>query len=220
VVSLEQVREHFASDRRLPAKAVLLTFDDGYENNLSAAYPTLKEFGHSAVIFPALDFMGGGILPHDRHLATENVTLGWDDLKSMLDVFDVGSHACSHRTLTSLSPAEATEELRRSKETLESRLEQPIVAFSYPKGSIGDFNQETDRAVRDAGYELVFTTLPGTNLPPMDPFHLRRHNVEDFGLRFFKSLLDGSGDLLALKDTRLGYAAKARLRKTLHAERG
>lgn len=220
VVTLQQVRDHIAGVQPLPPRAVLLTFDDGYRDNLTSAYPILKEFGHTAAIFPALDFLEGGVLPHDKHLQTENPTLSWSELQSMQDVFDVGSHACSHRPLTSLPLDEAVEEIERSKEALERKLEKRVFAFSYPKGSIGDFNDDLEAAVQKAGYEIAFTTLPGTNLPPMNPLRLRRHNVEDFGPRFFSSLLDGTADVLALKDTRFGYSAKSKLRKLLRADHG
>ena len=220
VVTLQQVRHHIAGAEPLPQRAVLLTFDDGYRDNLKNAYSILKEFGHPAVIFPAVDFLDGGVLPHDKHLQTENPALAWNELESMQDVFDIGSHACSHRPLTSLPLDKAVEEIERSKEALENKLGKPVFAFSYPKGSIGDFNDDLEAAVQTAGYEIAFTTVPGTNVPPINPLRLRRHNVEDFGPRFFAALLDGTADVLALKDTRFGYAAKAKLRKMLRADHG
>lgn len=220
VVGLDRLVQHLDEGVPLPPRAVLLTFDDGYLNNLEVAYPILQEFGHPAVLFPALNFLDRQTLPHDRHLPWPEPTLNWDELRRMKDVFTIGSHACSHRPLTGMPIDEATEEIKRSKDVLEQRLQAPVIAFSYPKGSIGDFNEQLQAVIQEAGYLFAFTTLPGTNTPPLNRFRVRRHNVEDFGPRFFASLLDGSGDLLALKDTRLGYAAKARARKLLRADHG
>jgi hypothetical protein len=83
-------------------------------------------------------------------------------------------------------------------------------------GSIGDFDLRLEGVVRAAGYEVAFTTLPGVNRSGFEPMRIRRHNVEDYGLDYFKALLDGSAELLALKDTRVGY----RVKRTVNQLRG
>ncbi|MGO9061822.1 MAG: polysaccharide deacetylase family protein [Candidatus Binataceae bacterium] len=193
----------------MPPKAVLLTFDDGYKNNFTDAYPILKKFGHKATIFVPTDFICGGILPHDLNLSTRQPVLGWEELSAMNDVFEVGSHGCSHRIMTRLPRLELERELRVSKEILENGLGSKVRAFAYPKGSIKDFNGETEMAVREAGYEFCFTTIPGTNLAGMNPLRLKRYGVEDFGMLYFRRLLDGSADVVGLKDTHFGYSVKA-----------
>jgi len=217
VVPAVDVLAYFKHGTPLPPRAVLLTFDDGYRDNLTNAYPILKRFGHPALLFVPTDFVGGRVLPHDEMLSVSNPTLDWEDLTSMLDVFEVGSHACSHRPLTKIPRANAIDEIRRSKDHLQSRLGREIRAFSYPKGSICDYDEGLTEAVMQAGYELCFTTIPGTNLADADPFSLKRVNVEDFGIRFFRNLLDGSADVLALKDTRVGYRAKAWANRALRS---
>ncbi len=218
VISLDELAAFIDRREPLPARAVVLTFDDGYKNNLVNAYPVLKRLGHKAVIFVPTDFIGGGTLPHDRVLANPDRVLNWDELHSMLDVFEVGSHCCSHRILTTLSPREVAEEVCLSKAVLEGGLGRPVRAFAYPNGSIGDFNDETDVAVKEAGYKFCFTTIPGTNLADMNPLGIRRYNVEDFGMAYFKCLLDGSADIVGLKDTRVGYRLKGMLNRSLGLE--
>lgn len=58
VLSLRTAVADFASGRRLPARSVVLTFDDGYANNLQVAAPLLAEYGFAATIFLATDYMG------------------------------------------------------------------------------------------------------------------------------------------------------------------
>jgi peptidoglycan/xylan/chitin deacetylase (PgdA/CDA1 family) len=210
VVPLEAVRRWIRDGEALPPRAVLLTFDDGYRDNLLNAYPILAQHGHPAALFLPTSFVGSrDPLPHDRHLPVANPTLDWDQVRSMLDVFEVGSHGRNHRVLTRLPAEEARREIFESKRELEERLETPVSAFSYPKGSIGDFSPQIEGFVREAGFEIAFATLPGiVRRERANPLALRRHNVEDYGLGYFRALLDGSADLLAIKDTKAGYRLK------------
>jgi peptidoglycan/xylan/chitin deacetylase (PgdA/CDA1 family) len=215
VISLDQLEAFLGSQAPLPSKAVLLTFDDGYRNNLSEAYPVLKEFGHRALIFIPTDYVGGGTLPHDRVLTRSDPVLSWSELRSMLDVFEVGSHSCSHRILSALAREDAKREIAASKQILETSLGVPVRAFAYPKGGVTDFDVATEKIVSEAGYRFCFTTIPGTNLPGMNPLRLRRYGVEDLGMGYFRRLLDGSADLVGLKDTRFGYRIKSAINRTL-----
>jgi peptidoglycan/xylan/chitin deacetylase (PgdA/CDA1 family) len=214
VVSLEAVRRWFRGEEELPARATLLTFDDGYLDNLEIAHPVLERLGHPAAIFVPTDFIGSATpLPHDAGLPVRNATVNWEQLGALRGVFEIGSHACSHRPLTRVPFADARREIVASKRMLEERLGQPVYAFSYPKGSIGDFNPRLEEAVRAAGYELAFTTIPAINRADARALGIARHNVEDYGLPYFAALLDGRAELLRLKDTRLGYRAKLTLNR-------
>jgi peptidoglycan/xylan/chitin deacetylase (PgdA/CDA1 family) len=192
VISLDQLEACLAGHTPLPDKAVLLTFDDGYRNNVSEAYPILAEFGHRAVIFIPTDYVGGRTLYHDRHLVHPDPVVGWSEIKSALDVFEVGSHACSHRILRGLPREEVVKEVFNSKQILESSLGVPVRAFAYPNGGVSDFDETTEEIVSEAGYRFCFTTLPGTNRPGMNPLRLRRSGVEDFGMSYFRRLLEGT----------------------------
>lgn len=198
-----------------PKPQVVLTFDDGYRDNLVNAYPILKQLGHRAFLFIPTDYVGGKQLPHDRKLATSNLTLGWDDLRLMMDVFVVGSHGKSHTPLTRLSLEAAREEIRSSKEILEDRLQVEVTAFSYPRGTPQDFSSDLEQVVADAGYRYCFTTVPGGNRSDAGALRLKRVNVEDFGAFYFQALLRGSADVVGIKDTKTGARLKAALNHLL-----
>jgi peptidoglycan/xylan/chitin deacetylase (PgdA/CDA1 family) len=206
VVSLDDVMASLAGVRPLPTRAVLLTFDDGYRDNLVHAYPILREHGHRAVLFAPTDFIDTSRpLPHDERVTCDNATLSWADLREMQDVFEIGSHGCSHRSMPRLAVDEATDEIRRSKRILEERLGHGVRAFAYVKG---DWNDRLEEVVRACGYEVAFNTVPGTNVPPLHAYRLERYNVDDYGIEYFSQLLDGSADFLALKDTHVGHRIK------------
>ena len=215
VISLDELEAHIESGRELPKRAVLITFDDGYLNNLEIAMPVLADYGHRAVLFVPTDYVGSDKpLPHDERLPARNPTLSWEQLRSAAegDVFEVGSHAASHRPLTSIPLDAAEQEIRESKRLLEEKLECTIRAFSFPKGSIGDFSPALQDIVREE-YKYSFTTLPGINRAGFDPQEIRRHNVEDYGLDYFEALLCGDAEILAVKDTRVGYSVKHSLNR-------
>ena len=62
-VTLHQVREHVLHGKPLPPRPVALTFDDGYENNLTVAAPLLKKYGVPATVFCTTGFIDGSISP-------------------------------------------------------------------------------------------------------------------------------------------------------------
>lgn len=92
--------------------------------------------------------------------------------------FTVESHAHSHVPLTAIEPAAVREELRRSREELETRLAKSVRFLAYPNG---DHDLQVAALARESGYQLAFTTVPGAVAPGDDPLRLRRINVAEDG---------------------------------------
>jgi peptidoglycan/xylan/chitin deacetylase (PgdA/CDA1 family) len=213
VISADELLGHVAGSAPLPPRAVLITFDDGYRDVLTHAYPILKRYGHPAVLFVSTDFIGGtSRFAHDRQFARfANAILNWKEVRALGEFLEIGSHAQSHRPLSRILPEEARCEIVASKAVIEERLGRPVRLFSYPKGTVLDFNRETREWVIEAGYRLCFTTIPKTNRPPLDPFALGRYNVEPYGHYYFMRLLEGSCDLMGFTATRWGAVLKRAL---------
>jgi len=111
-VSLEEVRAHYVEAAALPEGAVLITFDDGYRDNLENALPILQRHGYPAVIFVPIGFLDGDRpLPHEealRALGVHNETVGWDELAALeAGGIRVESHGIGHRPVSELEPAAA-----------------------------------------------------------------------------------------------------------------
>src|SRR2546421_562938 len=105
---------------------------------------------------------------------------------------------------------EAAREIVVSKLRLEEALGRPVQAFAFVKGSEADYLPVHLSLVRQAGYELGFTSVSGANGPRSDRFRLRRYNVEPYPARTFELVLRGACDLIAVKDTVPGtYARRA-----------
>jgi peptidoglycan/xylan/chitin deacetylase (PgdA/CDA1 family) len=212
-VSLDAVRDHYVSGAPLPERAVLITFDDGYRDNLENALPVLRRHGYPAVLFVPIGFLDDGRpLPHEESLLAlgiRNETLGWDELAELeAGGVRIESHGIGHRPLSELEPGEALREIALSKLRLEDRLGREVDAYAFVKGSLADYRPEHASLVQQAGYKLAFTSVSGANGPRSDRFRLRRYNVEPYPARTFELVLAGACDLISAKDTVLGTHAR------------
>jgi peptidoglycan/xylan/chitin deacetylase (PgdA/CDA1 family) len=215
-VSLDAVIAHYVAGAALPRKAVLITFDDGYRDNLENAAPILLRHGYPAVIFIPTGFLDDGTpLPHETallELGVRNPTVRWSDFAALeASGLRIESHGVSHTRLSELDSEEVTRELVTSKQRLEERLGREVEAFAYIKGTSLDFGPEHPDLVQQAGYKLAFSAIFGANSPQSDRFQLRRYSVEPFSARSFELVLAGACDVLAVKDGETG----TRLRRGL-----
>ena len=213
VVSLDDVLDHVAGVRPLPPGAVLITFDDGYRDILENALPVLRRHGYPAVIFVPIGYLDDARpLPHEEHLAAQglvNRTLDWDDFPELeAGGIRVESHGISHRPLADLDVDEAAREITLSKLRLEERLGRPVRAFAYVKGSEAHYRPVHLSLLKQAGYEIAFTSVSGGNRAEMDPLRLHRYNIEPYAHRTFELVLAGACDLIGVKDTVAGTHAR------------
>ena len=212
-VSIEDVRAYYIDGATLPPRAVLISFDDGYRDNLENAAPVLQRYGYPAVIFVPIGYLDGSRpLPHDEHLASRGIlnrTLQWSDFAELEAAgLRVESHGIGHRPLADLEVDEAAREITLSKLRLEEALGRPVCAFAYVKGSEAHYRLVHLSLLRQAGYELAFTSISGANGPSTDPLQLHRYNVEPYPERTFELVLAGACDLIAVKDTVAGTHAR------------
>ena len=133
----------------LPGRAVLITFDDGYLDFQTHAWPLLQRYGFSATVFlvtGAIDESNSW----DRAYGEQVPLLGQRELLQLQDEgVTFGSHSISHRPLTGLSPADVVREGLGSRLTLERMLGLPTQAFAYP---YGDTDQVVQHLIGACGY--------------------------------------------------------------------
>ncbi len=212
-VSLDQVLDYYLHGTPLPDGAVLITFDDGYRDNLVNAAPILERHGYPAVLFVPIGYVGGRRpLPHDEHLAVRGIVNPAVDWRDLADLERIGirieSHGIGHRPLADLEVDEAAREITLSKLRLEDALGRPVRAFAYVKGSEAHYRLVHLSLLKQAGYDLAFTSISGANGPRTDPLQLHRYNVEPYPSRTFELVLSGACDLIAVKDTIAGTHAR------------
>lgn len=154
---------------------VLLTFDDGYLDNYTHAFPILRDLGLPAIVFLVADFsrrtnwwdvpMG---VPEARLLEPEHI-------RAMAEgAVEFGSHTMRHSSLPSLSDRELTEELVRSRELIEVAAGRPVRALSYPYSHV---DERVKRAARGTGYSCAFAVNGGPLRADADLWEIRRVNV-------------------------------------------
>lgn len=146
-VDFDDLRAYYTGARALPARPVIITFDDGYRDLYTAAYPALLRRNMKAVAYLVSGFLG----------APNNVTR--DQVREMdLNGIEIGAHTFSHVDLTKVSDAELQRQLVDSRADLEQLVGHPVTDFCYPAGQ---FNAKVAQAVQRAGYDDATTTQDG-----------------------------------------------------------
>ena len=144
VISMDDMIAGLNGQKKLPSNPVTITFDDGNDNNYSAAYPILKQFGYTATFFIITGRVG------------QPGTMTWAQLKDLAaNGMTIGSHTVNHVNLKKANSEVAPRELTDSKAILEKNLGFPVKYFSYPNGGYTD---EIANQVQIAGYAAAVTT--------------------------------------------------------------
>lgn len=143
-LTMDELYNYLNSNIKIPKKSIVLTFDDGYEDNYLNAYPILKKMGFKATIFVVPSYLDKGTL-----------FLKTDDLRVMSENgIEIESHTYNHVKLSTLSYEEQKDNLKKAKEILEDKINKKVNFIAYPFGS---YNDETFKAVKASGYKMAFT---------------------------------------------------------------
>ena len=175
-VTLHQVYECWTTGSLLPARPVVLSFDDGYSDQYRYAAPLLRRYRDVAVLNLIVDNLGRALTVAD---VARMASWGWE----------IDSHTITHRDLALLSAGVVRHELVGSRNLLRRYLHLSIDFFCYPGGA---YDAAVIRQVRSAGY-LAATSVTYGLARPAELFTLPRIVV--FGgesLRLFGESLGGS----------------------------
>jgi peptidoglycan/xylan/chitin deacetylase (PgdA/CDA1 family)/GT2 family glycosyltransferase len=164
----------------LPPKPVLLTFDDGYADLATYAFPVLRRYGFTAEVFVVTrPPWGTNAWDHDGHPGTHALMTPDDIGRWSRDGIHFGAHSRTHPDLTTLSAAELQEQIDGSAADLVSITGEMPTAFAYPYGYC-------DATVEDAvksRFRCAYSVEPGLNDLSIDLFALKRVAVpHDRGL--------------------------------------
>jgi peptidoglycan/xylan/chitin deacetylase (PgdA/CDA1 family) len=155
---MEEWRIAMETKRPLSGRAVILTFDDGYRDFLTEAWPLLAKYGFSATVFLVAG-MVGQTNKWDRHYGQEMPLLDWEEIRELQkEGIEFGSHTLNHRPLTELSNEQVVREAARSKTILEQNLGTHIPAIASPYGASDDV---IHHLVGACGYTFGLTCRPG-----------------------------------------------------------
>ena len=134
-----------------------LTFDDGYEDFLSTALPTLEPLGFSATVFVVAGKLGEENTWEHRGGPTIRLRLlEADGIREVSERgMEVGSHSVTHPRLSGLDPETLVHEVGDSRQMLGEVVGTPVEGFSYP---YGDLDDPAVQAARSAGYVYAVAT--------------------------------------------------------------
>jgi peptidoglycan/xylan/chitin deacetylase (PgdA/CDA1 family) len=194
-ISLSELMNGFEFTQDL-AKTVVLTFDDGYQDFYTDAFPILKQCGFSATVFLATDRI------RDESVRVEGADyLTWNEVRELQsDGISFGSHSVTHADLRSLGPEQIDYELGYSKETIEQRIGASVESFSYPFAlpeEDGDFIRYLADTLENMGYSNGVSSAIGRAKPTDTRFFLPRLSVNSWDdVELLKAKLEGGYDWL------------------------
>jgi peptidoglycan/xylan/chitin deacetylase (PgdA/CDA1 family) len=148
-------------NRPVPQKSVIITFDDGYQDNYQNALPILRKAGFVATVFVTSGKLNQSWRWEKERGRPEARVLSEQQIRQLAAAgWDIGSHTMTHKRLTQESMKVVQAELENSRTALEKIVARPVRSFAYPFGA---FNTAVAKAVQSAGYDAAVTTLPGTS---------------------------------------------------------
>jgi peptidoglycan/xylan/chitin deacetylase (PgdA/CDA1 family) len=165
---------------------VVITFDDGYLDNLLVAAPALIQQQLPFTVFIAPKLMLSG---DKRYLTPDTLK----ELSSLPGV-TIGAHGYSHLPLTTLNNATLACELKDSRAWLEDTIGKPVLSMSYPHGCVDARVQD---AVNQAGFKLAASSRFGAHTKSDQALLIPRTDIwAKDGIARFKAKLAGSWDWL------------------------
>lgn len=174
-LTMYQLEDYIHNRANLPARAVVITFDDGLKSVSRYAWPVLHQYGMKATAF----IISSRIKRHPQKWAPKSLQfMSVSELEEIKDVFDFQSHThFLHRVdgyrrpiLLSRSYHNILFDFEHSRRAL-AQFNPYVLYLSYP---FGGYNATAVKAAGDAGFHLAVTTVKGKVKPGDNPMLLKR----------------------------------------------
>ncbi|MFC1698673.1 polysaccharide deacetylase family protein [Candidatus Omnitrophota bacterium] len=168
VISLSELVQALKNEDKLPPNSLVITFDDGYLDNYTIAYPELKKHDLPATMFVIVDKIGQPGYLTDRQIQQ----------MAGSGLIEIGSHSLSGAYLPGRDLLELEREISQSKLDLELKLNRAVRFFCYP---IGGYTAQIQKIVKDSGYQAACSTNRGKISAYLnnDIYALKRIKVRD-----------------------------------------
>lgn len=145
-INLYALQSALTTGAPLPAKPIVLTFDDGYRDNYEVLFPLMQEFGFTGTLFLTTQFMDEGRPEYMTWaMAQEMATAGWD----------LEPHTKTHASMAGQPKPFVIYEILGSKQTVEYYTGRSTYFFAYPGG---DYDAQAQQVLRDLGFWGAVTT--------------------------------------------------------------
>jgi peptidoglycan/xylan/chitin deacetylase (PgdA/CDA1 family) len=165
-IHLAELVNHLQTGAPLPDKPIVLTFDDGYDDNYFNVFPTLKDFGFKGTFFiigAPTDYGSPGYMR-------------WEQILEMYENgMEIGAHSLTHRyNLGQFRASIQDNEIKKGHQLMVDHLPNWTPLFAYPSGS---YNQYTLSLLHQLGYVAAVTTNQGANQSSAAPLEFRRIRI-------------------------------------------
>lgn len=181
-----ELAEAWRSGRSLPARPVLITFDDGYEGVHRHALPVLTKHGLASTLFVSTGWLRGA----DDEGGAPDTMLGWDQVRELAAAgTEIGGHTHTHPQLDQVDERRLWYETLRCRELVREELGRAPMSFAYPYGYS---DRRVRRTVRAAGYAQALAVGNATARRRQGPYALERLTVRrSTGIEEFERLVEG-----------------------------
>lgn len=175
-------------EKKIDRRYYHLSFDDGFRNNFTNAFPILRKYGIPAIFFVPSSLIEANWEKNKKYcLETTQYNsviemLRWNDLKKMIAMgYEIGSHTKTHARFSEISHDAfwMENEIFGSKKEIETNLGCECKYISWPYGRLTDVDHESLKMVKNADYHACFGAYRGTIVHgKTDIFSIPRHHFE------------------------------------------
>ncbi len=148
--------------------------------------PDRERMAQQLRLFEAL-----GVDPDDGSAGRQMMT--WDEVRSTLKLTRYGGHSHTHPILSQISRHQIDAEVRQCRDTIAQETGVVPRYFAYPNGRRQDFSVAVKESLREHGFELAFSTIPGVNDKDTDRYAIRRQPTTAGRIADFAWLVAGRG---------------------------
>jgi len=176
--------------KKLPKRAIAITFDDGYRDFYLYAFPIIKKYRVPVTMFLIVNEVS----------RKEGDRLTWEEIREMQGsgLVTFGSHSMDAEPLINIKSQDKVKyNIFESKRVLEDKLGSKVTMFSYPEGFLSDQIREL---VIKAGYRLAVATKTGSCYLAQDPFAVKRIRISESAKNPFNLWIKASGYHTFFKD--------------------
>ena len=190
ILSLDEYVQLLRENKKPDKRAVVITFDDGFLDNYTDAYPILKKYRIPATISVVPKWVGRGDM------------MSWEQIRELNgdELIEIASHGLSHCLLDTLSKDSTIRELRESKRVLEKKLNTVIDYLCYPCGNFTPFVKELAEL---SGYKAALATHPDARTALNDIYAIRRIRISQSSDNMLIFWVQVSGYYTFFKDRRV-----------------
>ena len=183
-VTLMDVLTYFEKGKALPAKPIIISMDDGYQNIYTNAFPLAKKYGFKFTVFLITGLIGDSEATrrnNDFDAGVEGIPvrpmLIWSEIQAMSKYgCEFQSHTWGHNVVTDLNADEIQQTLKQSKSDIEVKLGKPCVFVAWPHDA---FSEEAISLLAPSGYRGALRAYGGVeDLSTMNLNSILRLNID------------------------------------------